>query len=342
MNTFYFVLLNKSIIPLVFLAAIISVPAISSQSAHAGIGGFFGDGPSAPSPHTTIMPTHGTFGFGDAPILYWGEPFMIILDTDAWDLCPTSTVTSVTVGLGPFSDNVFDTEGGEFAGIEFEIFSIQQAYAGMSASQPMVDQGDGTWKANFPALIPLHGNAPLTYTWTCSDSFEDGSMEDGGIFMDPSGQVTDACTGEPIENARVTLFSDHDGDLDTEAPFGTYIPPINPLFTDVNGLYAWDVEPGPSEAFPIFYKVLVEADAGTGASQNYVSQTSGALPVPPPQTGIDFALVPESGCGIGGEIIPIDSTSLLLAGIQTSAMWILPIAFAGAGFAAFKLRKYWN
>ena len=42
---------------------------------------------------------------------------------------------------------------------------------------------------------------------------------------------------------------------------------------------------------------------------------------------------------VGGELLPIDTTALLLAGIQTSAIWILPVILAGAGFAAFKLRR---
>lgn len=42
---------------------------------------------------------------------------------------------------------------------------------------------------------------------------------------------------------------------------------------------------------------------------------------------------------VGGQIIPIDSTALLLAGAQSSLSWIVPIVLAGAGFVAFKLRR---
>jgi len=44
---------------------------------------------------------------------------------------------------------------------------------------------------------------------------------------------------------------------------------------------------------------------------------------------------------VGGEFLPIDSTALLLAGLQTSAIWMLPVlaGAAGAGIAAFKLRR---
>ncbi len=49
---------------------------------------------------------------------------------------------------------------------------------------------------------------------------------------------------------------------------------------------------------------------------------------------------PPQEC-LGGEFLPIDSSALLLAGLQTSAAWILPIviAGAGAGIAVFQLRR---
>ncbi len=44
---------------------------------------------------------------------------------------------------------------------------------------------------------------------------------------------------------------------------------------------------------------------------------------------------------VGGEFLPIDSTALMLAGLQSSAIWMLPVlaGAVGAGFAAFKLRR---
>jgi len=39
---------------------------------------------------------------------------------------------------------------------------------------------------------------------------------------------------------------------------------------------------------------------------------------------------------IGGKIIPTETTALLLAGAQTSALWILPVILAGVGLIAFR------
>jgi len=43
---------------------------------------------------------------------------------------------------------------------------------------------------------------------------------------------------------------------------------------------------------------------------------------------------------VGGEFLPIDSTALILAGLQTSAIWMLPVlaGVAGAGFYLIKFR----
>ena len=45
-------------------------------------------------------------------------------------------------------------------------------------------------------------------------------------------------------------------------------------------------------------------------------------------------------CAVGGEFLPIDSTALVLAGLQTSAIWMLPVlaGVAGAGFYLIKFR----
>jgi len=67
----------------------------------------------------------------------------------------------------------------------------------------------------------------------------------------------------------------------------------------------------------------------------------------PPFTSIQDCLCrkfkQEEFCPIGGEFLAIDTSALLLAGLQTSAIWILPIVLAGAGtglgIAAYHLRR---
>ena len=73
---------------------------------------------------------------------------------------------------------------------------------------------------------------------------------------------------------------------------------------------------------------------GGGPTSGYLA--SGPIPGP------DCNGIPPSGNGlVGGEFLSIDSTALLLAGLQSSVIWMLPVlaGAAGIGIAAFKIRQ---
>jgi len=93
-----------------------------------------------------------------------------------------------------------------------------------------------------------------------------------------------------------------------------------------------------------------------------VGEQSGALGVGPGTTVNNHGIVienagsgPTSGvvnikgffndnlaslCGIGGELLPIDSTALLLAGAQMNAAWMIPVIVSAIGFAIVIARKF--
>jgi len=54
---------------------------------------------------------------------------------------------------------------------------------------------------------------------------------------------------------------------------------------------------------------------------------------------LDFLPCPVQ---VGGELLPIDSTALLLAGLQSSAIWMLPILAGAAGAGAFYIKSRKN
>ena len=45
---------------------------------------------------------------------------------------------------------------------------------------------------------------------------------------------------------------------------------------------------------------------------------------------------------VGGELLPIDTTALILAGLQTSAIWMLPVLAGAAGVGAFYIKTRMN
>jgi len=65
-------------------------------------------------------------------------------------------------------------------------------------------------------------------------------------------------------------------------------------------------------------------------------------------TGFDFVFdnfaFGGKGCEIvvGGELLPIDSTALMLAGLQTSAIWMLPVLAGAAGVGAYYIKTRMN
>ena len=93
----------------------------------------------------------------------------------------------------------------------------------------------------------------------------------------------------------------------TVTPFGTSIGLAN---SDVNGNASHCVFDG------LFGLNLVDIDA----SKEILSLAGRTL-------------TPDA---IGGEIISLDKTALLLAGMQTSLFWILPVILAGIGLIAFR------
>ena len=58
----------------------------------------------------------------------------------------------------------------------------------------------------------------------------------------------------------------------------------------------------------------------------------------------DIWLIPDDPDFVGGEFLPIDSTALVLAGLQTSAIWMLPVlaGVAGSAFGVLYIKSRRN
>lgn len=108
------------------------------------------------------------------------------------------------------------------------------------------------------------------------------------ILIDPSGHVTDAETGEPIVDAEVRIeqYNNNTGEWsmwDAE-PSGQQ----NPMYTDENGHYGWDVPEGT-------YRIIVSKDGyETKTVERYDSRDHGdnsEITVLPVRTDVDITLV---------------------------------------------------
>lgn len=130
----------------------------------------------------------------------------------------------------------------------------------------------------------------------CKDDEEDDGKEDGGngdggdgrnganslafdmtAGLDPSGYVCEAVPSNVLEGVTVTLYKKDD---DKEVQWiATDYDQTNPVTTNADGVYAWDVPAGQ-------WKVKFE-------KEDYEPAETGWLTVPPPQTDVNVSLVSQ-------------------------------------------------
>jgi len=149
-----------------------------------------------------------------------------------------------------------------------------------------------------------------------------GVFEDGYIMMllgavclikwyiDPSGYVYDLLSGERLNGAVVSAYCvEYDGsenfwdESPSEDTVGTLwnaheFDQLNPLVTDEEGKYAWDVPEG-------WWRVVCRMEG-------YEDAHSAWLPVPPPQTSVNIGMMPKIkeafGVAFDGGVILVSSS----------------------------------
>jgi len=111
----------------------------------------------------------------------------------------------------------------------------------------------------------------------------DKDFDDGAPILDPSGYVYEAVASNRVEGATATVYyrewdEDMYGDLHERVVLwdAEKYAQENPLFTDENGQYAWDVPVGD-------WMVRISKDG-------YETVQTEWLPVPPPQLDVNIAL----------------------------------------------------
>jgi len=94
--------------------------------------------------------------------------------------------------------------------------------------------------------------------------------------------------------------------------------------------------------------IMINPDPGSVSITNLSGDTTIMVMIDGIQTEIgpgvtyEFPVQPDNSQVIGGEIIPLDTAALLLAGAQTSAVWMVPLLFALVGTAIIYIKKKRN
>jgi uncharacterized repeat protein (TIGR01451 family) len=155
---------------------------------------------------------------------------------------------------------------------------------------------------NIPPITfyPMHGKAFTTLTVHTSCNPPDTIKF--SFYIDPAGYVYDVSTGERIPGASVWLQRPDGNGGWANVPIGetpaVMLPDINPIITNPDGQYQWDVLEGS-------YRVHVEAPGYSPADSIVVS-------IPPPVTDLYVGLksiappnVPPSVDPITAPIVPV-------------------------------------
>lgn len=165
------------------------------------------------------------------------------------------------------------------------------------------------------------GQAPDTHAlWNYDWSIDFGSAQSGAAV--------------PLDMRDYVVTLERDIDPSAAVDFATFPSDANSLVNDFRTITLADPVTLWQESFNISFlgvndpnvpgiydfRLTVQDQAGAQIAQTSMRVIVGE----PPQ--------------VGGTLLPIDSTALLLAGVQSSPLWILPLVAAGVGFTIFKIR----
>jgi len=125
-----------------------------------------------------------------------------------------------------------------------------------------------------------------------------GQSQDANPTIDPSGFVYEAVPSNRVEGVKAECYY-YDYPLDDFGMQGENkedifwaaeeYDQINPLYTDEDGRYAWDVPPG-----EWLVKFSKDGYYNTDSKKDIAANENGYLPVPPPQTEVNTAIVSKS------------------------------------------------
>jgi len=183
-----------------------------------------------------------------------------------------------------------------------------------------------------------------------------GATRDG----EPDGQPTAAANGDDMtgiddeDNISITSLTTSAGSVTITTTGGGVIDAW--IDFNLNGVFDLPTEKlvfAPNAAVANganlkTFNVPASAIPGTADSRWRVSTAGAPLPTgysPNGEVEDHLVNIMEDGNGeppIGGTLIPVDSTSLILAGAQMTAAWMIPLVVAGFGIGLVFLRKFKN
>ena len=180
------------------------------------------------------------------------------------------SLSAIKAAINIWSDNEFKKERARFKN---RIRALEKDQSCSKCDDPTPDPSNPP----IPPTTPNNGN-------NNSGGEHKSGCPDADHVMDPSGYVYEAVPDNRVEGVQATIYykettEDMYGDLHEDVVLwnAEEYAQKNPLFTDENGMYRWDVPQG-------LWQVKFEKDG-------YVTAYSEWLPVPPPQLDVNIGIV---------------------------------------------------
>lgn len=195
------------------------------------------------------------------------------------------------------------------------LIGINQAFA--LACQSNVA---GTWNA--PSTWSNCGGGVPDDTGDTAEIFDTGDVQLNNDFV--VGPVNVIEGGSLSINAKLTEQT-------------LFVQGGSNLFINCNGELVL-TEGGSNEGLITNHGIL-QTITGADFTNDGTYQSSGTDTFVGPFIGNDIEPI-ASICLVGGTLVPIDSTALLLVGAQMTAAWMIPVIIAGIGIAIVIARKF--
>ena len=270
--------------------------------------------PTVPPAEVTVVSSFSTYG--GLPTVYYGDP------------------TTYTKNVGPLGHNHCGTN----QPVAIKLVASFSDGTTFSAMMTLTDATNEIWSGTLAAFYRTHGVANLKFYVDCpadTSGFpedisliagEDEIQQGGNIYVDPSGNIKDACTGNPLAGATATLSVESPpGTGNFIAPSSTdTIPTTNPQTTGSDGEFGWVVVPG---------NWIV-----TASLTGYITNTSSELEIPPAVTDLDILLTPNAGCtGAPGAPTGLGATTVSTSQINLS--WTAPVDAGSSAITGYLIEQ---
>ena len=186
----------------------------------------------------------------------------------------------------------------------------------------------------------LNCQSTVAGTWNAPSTW---SSCDGGVPDDLGDSVVIFDNGDvQLNNDFVVSFVTiaEGGSLSINAKLTAQpllVDSISTLFINCNGELV--LTEGGSNNGLITNHGILQTITGADFTNGGTYRSSGTDTFVGPFIGNDIEPI-ASICLVGGTLVPIDSTALLLVGAQMTAAWMIPVIIAGIGIAIVIARKF--